>query len=352
MCTQSVSQIIHGKRNGFMPFDNFKAILENIKENNQFIGKFLPFGLGESLLHPAFPKILSTLLEFNKGKKYFGSIDLHTNAILLDDTIIDILLDSPSTVDTLSFSLDAVSSDTYYSIRRNRQLEVAYKNIKNFYRRRKAAGKRLPKTHLQFIVMEENHNEAGEFLKYWSEFLNDLEIEFQVNYDWFPPMRKDTIFFKRLNPFKNADLDKAEALHFETAKRLGLIKEQERSEERIINSQEFIEHERPEARRPCSGPFKYQSISWDGTVTVCCIDTGRELAIGNINDMSLSKLWDGEKIKQYREWHILGEFQNMPKCTICHNLDSPQLSDEEVVSYLKKIGREDMIEKYFKRIYG
>lgn len=342
MCTQSVSQIIHGKSKGFMGKDLFNSILDSIKRKGYRFGKLLPFGLGESLLHPDFNEMLKTILEFNKNKRYFDSVDLHTNAILMDRGIIDILLNSSSTIDTLSFSLDAVTTDTYYKIRRNRSLEKAYENIKLFFKKRKELGKSKPKAHLQFIVMKENRHEAKAFLDYWSEFLDSLDIEFQVNYDWFPPMQKDTIFFKKLTPFKLHEFEEAELIHKQVARELGLLK----------NNGEFdLQKFSFKKRRPCSGPFKYMSISWDGVLTVCCIDTGRELALGNVKDCDLFELWEGEKNKQYRLWHILGEFENMPKCTICSNLDWPIMNDDEIVSYLKGINREDLIKVYYERLY-
>ena len=104
------------------------------------------------------------------------------------------------------------------------------------------------------------------------------------------------------------------------------------------------------ARRPCSGLWKYRNIGWDGVVTVCCMDPERELAIGNIKRTPLSELWKGKKITQYRIWHIKGEFDKMPKCMFCNNLDSPKMSDEEIIEYLKEIGREDLIKPFLDRI--
>ena len=43
-------------------------------------------------------------------------------------------------------------------------------------------------------------------------------------------------------------------------------------------------------RKPCSGPFKYKFIASNGDVTVCCLDTEKELTIGNINESSRRNL--------------------------------------------------------------
>ncbi|MFH1849554.1 MAG: SPASM domain-containing protein [archaeon] len=103
-------------------------------------------------------------------------------------------------------------------------------------------------------------------------------------------------------------------------------------------------------RRPCSGLWKYKNIGWDGVVTVCCLDPERELAIGNVKDTPLDLLWQGKKISQYRIWHILGQFDQMPKCMFCNNLDSPKISDDEIVEYLREIKRDDLIGPFLKRM--
>ncbi len=105
-------------------------------------------------------------------------------------------------------------------------------------------------------------------------------------------------------------------------------------------------------RRPCSGPFKYKFIAYNGDVTVCCLDTEKELVIGNINENSLDEIWDNEKAHKIRLAHITGNLEEYPVCARCPNLDAPTISDDEVKEYLKSIKREDLIKVYEHRIKG
>ena len=96
-------------------------------------------------------------------------------------------------------------------------------------------------------------------------------------------------------------------------------------------------------RKPCSGPFKYKFIASNGDVTVCCLDTHKQLVMGNIAEASLDEIWDSEAAHRIRIAHITGDLRAYPVCQKCANLDSPQMSEEDVRAYLKSIGREDLI---------
>ena len=50
----------------------------------------------------------------------------------------------------------------------------------------------------------------------------------------------------------------------------------------------------------CMQPFERVFIRCDGTVNPCCTDINNELSYGNINDRSLSELWNSPKAKQLR----------------------------------------------------
>jgi len=94
-------------------------------------------------------------------------------------------------------------------------------------------------------------------------------------------------------------------------------------------------------RKPCSGPFKYKFIASNGDVTVCCLDTHKQLVIGNIAEATLDEIWYSEKAHKIRMAHISGDLSQYPVCQKCANLDSPQMSDEDIKAYLKHIEREE-----------
>ncbi len=336
MCTQSMMK----EPKGFMNRNTFEKIIKDIVEEDLCFDKLTPFGLGESTLHPEFFEYMSEIFSMNKSRKYFRSIDLHTNAINLSDELIDLFIKHSDQLNTISFSIDAITEDTYLNIRNNRNFNQMIQNIRKFFIKR--GNKRVPRANLQFIVMEENKHEAKAFKDYWSSFLSEHKIDFQINYDWNPPMVKDTIFFKRLNPIKHEEINKSESLHYNTMVDLGLIKTEKNNEikeERAVKSNEY--RGEPKRRYPCSGPFKYMMLNYSGELTVCCIDTLRELSLGNINDSSIINLWNSPLNHSYRLDHIKGDLSRLPRCINCNNLDSPDISIDELERYLKHFGHKD-----------
>ncbi|MGM0606880.1 MAG: radical SAM/SPASM domain-containing protein [Candidatus Muiribacteriota bacterium] len=334
MCTQSQNVA----KKGFMDKKIFSKLIDEIVQKDMYFDKLIPFGLGESTLHPEFNDFLAEIFRINETGRYFKTIDLHTNGTGINEEVIELISNKASVPFTLSFSLDAASSETYYNIRKNRSFDKVVNNIEKLFKRRKKTG--VPRITLQFIIMEENKHEVLSFYNYWKNFLKKNRIDFQTNYDWHPPMIKDTIFFKRLNPIKHENLAKSEKLHFDKMVELGLIKNKSNREERAVESREY----RGEKRRyPCSGPFKYVMVNWEGEVTVCCIDTLRELSLGNIKNVSLEDLWHSKKCHNYRLAHIKGELETMPKCIKCNNLDSPEINKKELEKYLKKYGFDEYL---------
>ncbi len=109
-------------------------------------------------------------------------------------------------------------------------------------------------------------------------------------------------------------------------------------------------------RRPCSGPFKTPAIMWDGTLTICCFDGMMNLNLGNVKKIPFKELWYGKKANQIRLQMIRGEFNKIKtrwgyeKCLHCKGYDTPQISDEEVITFLKETGNEAEIPKYKKRV--
>ncbi|MFA5479075.1 MAG: radical SAM protein [Candidatus Muiribacteriota bacterium] len=333
MCTQSQMK---GHARGFLSSEIFDKLLKEIVDNDLCFDKLIPFGLGESTLHPEFFDFMEEIFKINRTKRYFKSIDIHTNGINMSDELIKLFAEGGGGLSTLSFSIDAASEQTYFNIRRNRNFNNMIKNIQNVIRKRK--NPQDPKIILQFIVMEENREEAPLFLNFWKDFLNQNRLDFQVNYDWNPPMIKDTIFFKRLNPVKHEEISKAEKIHYNVVENLGLIEKKTENSDRAVESREY----RGEKRRyPCSGPFKYVMVNWEGEVTVCCIDTLRELSLGNLKNNTLQELWWSKKNHEYRLAHISGDISSMDKCLKCNNLDSPEISKKEIEKYLKKFGFKD-----------
>jgi hypothetical protein len=69
-------------------------------------------------------------------------------------------------------------------------------------------------------------------------------------------------------------------------------------------------------RRCCPYPFNRISITAEGYLDACCMDTKNELVVADLNKMSLLEAWNCDKMVKLRQFHL---DNNIPKNIKCHN---------------------------------
>jgi radical SAM protein with 4Fe4S-binding SPASM domain len=65
----------------------------------------------------------------------------------------------------------------------------------------------------------------------------------------------------------------------------------------------------------CEYPWTSMTIMADGSVVPCTQDYDVEMVMGNVYEESLKEIWNGEKYREFREWHITGNFPKGYKCS-------------------------------------
>jgi radical SAM protein with 4Fe4S-binding SPASM domain len=70
-------------------------------------------------------------------------------------------------------------------------------------------------------------------------------------------------------------------------------------------------------RLPCRQLWNFLYVSWDGDVMPCCMDPLRKLKIGNLKQSSLEDLWYGPLIREIRQIHLQGKYNEIPLCSDC-----------------------------------
>ena len=68
---------------------------------------------------------------------------------------------------------------------------------------------------------------------------------------------------------------------------------------------------------PCPYLWSTMSISWDGTVVPCCLDTWAEQPLGRIGEKPLLEIWNGEPLRLLRRKLLAGEYSDIPLCSGC-----------------------------------
>lgn len=64
----------------------------------------------------------------------------------------------------------------------------------------------------------------------------------------------------------------------------------------------------------CEFPWTSLTVMADGSVVPCTQDFDAEMCMGNVNEQSLEEIWNGEKYREFRRWHVTGEFPEGFKC--------------------------------------
>jgi radical SAM protein with 4Fe4S-binding SPASM domain len=70
---------------------------------------------------------------------------------------------------------------------------------------------------------------------------------------------------------------------------------------------------------PCVSPFDSVVILSDGRVPLCCLDYNAETQMGDVNESSISDVWNGDAFRRVRQLHLANGRRSMATCTDCHN---------------------------------
>jgi radical SAM protein with 4Fe4S-binding SPASM domain len=239
-----------------MDLDLFKKVIADCKDHVEFAW---PYGIGEPTLHPH-------IFEMIRVARAAGiHTGLSTNATLLNDERIDMLLESG--LDYLIFAFDGATKKTYETYRTGASFENTRDNILNFLSKKVSRGRRTYVV-MQMVLLKENVHETEAYRKLWSV----------------PGM--DEIRFKR------------DEIQIEGSKIVG---------------NEF----RARRRNPCHllwrGPLY---IRHDGKAHPCCY-MYREEPVGNLQRQSLMEVWNSEAMVRLREAHVKGDLTSYPTCLNC-----------------------------------
>lgn len=245
-----------------MDFTLFKKIID---EASTFASDVNLLHRGESLLNP----------EIIQMTKYAREKDLitklHTNGTLLDEEMSCKVIESG--LDYLTFSFDGYDKDTYESIRVKGNFEETISNIIRFLRIKKELNSERPFTALELINFP-NSNLKNGFLK-----------------------RKDF-----LTRFNGLPLDKVK------------IKEMHNWAGRIPKNQN------DKTLSPCTFLWYALTIFWDGSVLPCPQDFFGSYVLGNVQNSSLSEIWNNEKMLVLRKKMSRMEISDLKTCKECDRM--------------------------------
>lgn len=255
--------INHMKRKvGDIDINNFKRFVDEIKGRVELV--YL-HGLGEPLLHPQ----IIDMIGYCRAKGL--RCGMSTNATVLDEKMSREILKAG--LDYMILAFDGAKKETFERVRKNADFDKVKNNIGTFLRvKRSIPNKNF--TVVQMVLMDETMEELKAFLSAWR-----------------------------------------------SEKGIDAVRTKRHIDLRFVNNNK----ERPGVcDKPCFYLWRQANIYWDGTMSLCCMANDNEEIVGNIfKDGGFEKVWNSEKMKDYRRLHAAGKYADI---RICRKCDIPQPS--------------------------
>lgn len=244
-------------RRGFMSMELFKKIIDEGAENSLYSIK-LSFR-GEPLLHPK----ITDMIRYAKRK---GIIDIYfnTNAVLLDNNMIEKLLDAG--LFRISISIEGTNKEVYGKYRVGAQFERVLNNIKNLRRLRDRKNSNFPRIRIQTILPDELKESFPSFVQFWQDIADEVS---------YLDVRKET-------PNDKYDIEIAEWA--------------------------------------CSFLWQRIVILWDGTLLPCLMHGVSDfslMSLGNVKEASIRQAWKSKVFSNYRMLHRSGQAHKLQSCNQC-----------------------------------
>lgn len=252
MCTYSNMT----RKKVLMSMDLFKKIIDDSVANN--VKEVSLNFICEPLLDP----LLFERIKYAKSKGL--TVTFNSNGCLLTEEKIDALLDTG--LDSVWFSLDAITKETYEKIRIGGDFEKAKNNIIKLIEKRNQKGIEKPSITVSFVTQKDNYQEISKFKSFWKECADNVHI------GWINPMGKEGV--------SNAELE--------------------------LKGSRYL--------YPCRPIFHEMTVMSNGKVVLCCVDYDGSIVLGDLNEQTISEIWNSDKIKKIREVHISGHGDEIKLC--------------------------------------
>lgn len=222
--------------------------------------------LGEPLLHRDLPDLV-------RYAKDVGILDVffHTNAVLLDDRRGRGLIESG--LDKLIISFDSPYKEKYEEVRVGADYDSVLQNVKDFCELKKRMGTITPVTRINFIKLPDMlPQEVDDLVQLFSPIVDSIGL-----LEYVDPSVKELVSIKRK---ENRDSDRVSG---------------------------FV----------CPQVLTRLTVYEDGRTFPCCMDYDDELQLGDLNEKTVSEIWNSKKLRGIRKLHLEGKYYKIPACAKC-----------------------------------
>jgi|GEM_PF-584683 len=240
---------------GVMPSDAVLRILDEIEASRAGVTvNVQPNMYGEPLLAPCLQECIHEV----KGRQM--ALTMNTNGLTLDRRMAEFFVSEQ--VDSILFSLDAASPETFQRIRGLDCLDRIEDAVRLMLEVRQE--RPLPRIGVTFTTQDSNRHEETAFVEKWAGLVDVIRVGLVYENGTYPGMKT-------------------------TGKRLC-----------------------------CPALYTTIPIHHDGRVTVCCLDGFKTTDMGNVFERGVLDVWHGEGFAKVRYFHETGQWSQVPFCTRCN----------------------------------
>lgn len=276
---------------GNMPYELLCKIVDDCREFPTRIRRF-DFGKdGEPTLHKRFPG----MVRYAKQAGVVDQISCATNGALLTHELADQLVDAG--IDLIKISVEAVTNEGYRKIAAvSFDYQQLVERVRYLFEHRKGT-----KVYAKIIDCGLRDAEKEKFFADFDPISDFITIDTVGG--WSMSSAKDWTL--GTNPKNYLDLP-------------GFVR-----------------------KEVCPYPFYTLAVNFDGRVSICCVDWSMSTLVGDLRTESLSALWNGERLFEFRRMHLTGERKLNPACADCFALNGlPDNIDPYAGEILAKLERQ------------
>ncbi len=246
---------------GVMGLEAARRMLDEFTDKRPMVA---PSIYGEPLLIPNLREVLTDV------KKRGMALALNTNGLTLTESIAKFFCDIE--VDSVMFSIDAVTKETLKKVRSVDKLEKVEAAV---FRLMKVRGDReYPRIGVSFTRQDDNRHEEEAFISRWVGVVDVV--------------------------------------------RMGIV----------FENGTFPEMAAPPKRLPCPVIYKTMPVHHDGSVRMCCLDGLRATDMGNVFKDGVRGVWHGEEFAKTRYYHETGQWDKVPFCKPCNGWAQYEYTEE------------------------
>ena len=189
-----------------------------------------------------------------------------------------------SGLDRLIISIDGTTQETYQEYRKGGELIKVIEGTKEIIKWKKELKSSTPHIIFQYLVVKPNEHQIEDVKKIGKELgVDNVKFKTAQIYNYKEGSELIPSIEKYSRYFKNGD----EKYHIKN---------------------ELSNH--------CWKLWHSSVITWDGTMIPCCFDKDAKYQMGSLENLTMNKIWNGEKYKKFRS-AVLHSRKSIDMCTNC-----------------------------------